>query len=112
MNVFAVIVLQFLQLGSSSIFTLFALGSLFALILNTFLNALGNPSRRREPEWTVIHLATYAVAQVVPLVVGSEMAVGLLGIFVPLTGRMGEVRIIPLPEAALLTKRHPDRLPP
>ncbi|KIO27275.1 hypothetical protein M407DRAFT_73396 [Tulasnella calospora MUT 4182] len=90
-NVFAAIILQVFQLGSSSIFTLFSFGSLFALILNTFLNALGNRSRRREPDWTVIHLATYAVAQVVPLVVGSEMAVGLLGIFVPLTGRMGEV---------------------
>lgn len=93
-NVFAAIALQIFQLGSSSIFTIFSLGSLFALILNTALNALGNPSRRRDPDWTTIHLATYAVAQVVPLVVGSEMAVGLLGIFVPLTGRMGEVRIL------------------
>ncbi|KAG8991503.1 hypothetical protein FRB90_001316 [Tulasnella sp. 427] len=90
-NVFAAVTLQIFQLGSSSVFMLFALGSLFALILNTFFNALGNPSRRRDPEWTVIHLATYAVGQVVPLVVGSEMSVGLLGIFVPLTGRMGEV---------------------
>ncbi|KAG8933727.1 hypothetical protein FRC01_007444 [Tulasnella sp. 417] len=90
-NVFVAIILQFFQLGTSSVFMVFSLGSLFGLILNTFLNALSNSSRRREPDWTVVHLATYAVAQVVPLVVGSEMIVGLLGIFVPLTGRMGEV---------------------
>lgn len=91
-NLSAAIILQLFNLGSSSVFTVFSVGSLFALWLNTVLNGVESRQRRsRHIEWANIHLTAYFVAQFVPLVVGAEMSVGLLTIFVPLTGRLGEV---------------------
>ncbi|KAG8893391.1 hypothetical protein FRB99_001981, partial [Tulasnella sp. 403] len=85
-NIGSAMLLQVYNLGSSSLFTIFSLGSLCALLVNTFLNSMS-----RRVDWTNIHLTAYAVAQIIPLTVGTELAVGMMSIFVPLTGRMGEV---------------------
>lgn len=79
------IVLQAFKLGSSCVFAVFSLGSLTALFLNTLLNAVF------DGDMTDIPLISYIVAQIAPLVIGTELIVGLMTIFVPLTGRLGEV---------------------
>lgn len=84
--VLTALIFQSFGLGSACVFTISSIGSLASLVLNAVLNAV-------EPNaygWDV-NLVSYVVAQVVPLVVGTELTVGLMTIFVPLTGRMGEV---------------------
>lgn len=69
-------------IGSSYLFATSAFASLVALVLNDYV--LKRNSQARE-----LHLATYVIGQVSPLLLGVEGLVGFLDLFVPLTGRMG-----------------------
>lgn len=80
--------LQAFKLGSSCVFAVFAVGSLAALFFNTLLNAV------IDGDMSDIPLFSYVIAQIAPLVIGTELVVGLMTIFVPLTGRLGEVRVL------------------
>jgi len=78
-------------LGSASIFTVFSVGSLFALVINALAQ-----STERHGNLGHIGVKAYFIALLCPTILGTELTVSLLTIFVPLTGRMGEVRIVPL----------------
>jgi len=69
-------------IGSSYLFALHAVASLGALIINDYV--LKRDSRAKE-----LHLATYVIGQISPLLLGVEGLVGFLDLFVPLTGRIG-----------------------
>ncbi|KAG8993048.1 hypothetical protein FRB94_011080 [Tulasnella sp. JGI-2019a] len=79
------VILQAFNLGSSCVFAVFSMGSLAALHVNTVLNAVVGG------EVSDILLLSYVVAQIAPLIIGTELIVGLMTIFVPLTGRLGEL---------------------
>ncbi|KAH7098555.1 hypothetical protein BKA62DRAFT_712707 [Auriculariales sp. MPI-PUGE-AT-0066] len=49
-------------------------------------SAVGVPN---EPAVFLMPLISYAIAQVVPIIFGTELLIGDLDVFVPLTGRMG-----------------------
>ncbi|KAM0755633.1 hypothetical protein T439DRAFT_320338 [Meredithblackwellia eburnea MCA 4105] len=67
-------------LGSSYLFGVCSLQSIVALLLNDYVLS---PGQRR------VHLLTYFFGQASPLLLGVEGLIGLLDLFVPLTGRMG-----------------------
>ncbi len=69
-------------IGSSYLFATSAFASLTALVVNDYILKRSSPARE-------LHLATYAIGQVSPLLLGVEGLVGFLDLFVPLTGRMG-----------------------
>ncbi|KAG8969548.1 hypothetical protein FRC03_001987 [Tulasnella sp. 419] len=85
--IFIGMALQALNLGSATLMTQFALVSTAATGLNAIVNSLDG----RRASWTKVGLLTYVVAIVVPVVTGTQLTLGFLDIFVPLTGRMGEV---------------------
>lgn len=78
--------LQVFGFGSASLVSVFAGGSLAALSLSTVLNGVDS-----QAEMTDVPLVAYIVAQIAPLVAGTELILGLVTILIPLTGRMGEV---------------------
>jgi hypothetical protein len=65
--------------GSSYLFAVGSAGSLLALCFNDYV------LKRKE----TVHLATYVVGQVLPIMLGVEGIIGFLDLFVPLTGRLG-----------------------
>ncbi|KAL8286292.1 hypothetical protein RQP46_004780 [Phenoliferia psychrophenolica] len=67
-------------LGSSYLFALSGGAALLTLVVNDYLLKRGERS---------VHLGAYFVGQLSPLLLGVEGLVGLLDLFVPLTGRMG-----------------------
>ncbi|KAF9644527.1 hypothetical protein BDM02DRAFT_3121775 [Thelephora ganbajun] len=71
--------LQMIGYGSAAMFYLCALPLGVSLLLNQ-ISAL-------DPE--EIHLWTYAISQLVPLMNGTQLCAGLFDVFVPLTGRIG-----------------------
>ncbi|ORY69282.1 hypothetical protein BCR35DRAFT_319080 [Leucosporidium creatinivorum] len=66
--------------GSSYLFAIAVVASIAALGVNDYVL---RPKGRR------VHLATYVVLQLAPLLLGVEGLVGFLDLFVPLTGRLG-----------------------
>ncbi|KAF8806834.1 hypothetical protein BYT27DRAFT_7167035 [Phlegmacium glaucopus] len=71
--------IQVAGIGSAAIFFLCALPLFVALIINSLL--VGNTKN--------LSLWTYAIGQSLPLLTGSMLTVGVLEVFVPLTGRVG-----------------------
>ncbi|GAA5923073.1 uncharacterized protein JCM15063_003520 [Sporobolomyces koalae] len=74
-----------LGVGSSYLFAIGSVGSLLALCFNDYVLA---PQREADSGRSV-HLATYMVGQVMPIMLGVEGIIGFLDLFVPLTGRLG-----------------------
>ncbi|PPQ63101.1 hypothetical protein CVT24_005812 [Panaeolus cyanescens] len=73
------VAVQLLNVGSAALFFLLALPIFVAL----FLNPLFTGTNRR------ISLFTYAVGQLLPIVTGTMLILGVADVFVPLAGRIG-----------------------
>ncbi|KAI0343326.1 hypothetical protein BDW22DRAFT_1394270 [Trametopsis cervina] len=72
--------MQFAGIGSAALFFLTGLSLFGALSLNWLIAKPGQE----------VSLLVYALAQFMPSIVGSQMTYGVLDVFVPLTGRMGD----------------------
>lgn len=75
-------------IGSSYLFAIGSVGSLLALCFNDYIVERGAraPHDGRDKS---VHLASYIVGQVLPILLGVEGIIGFLDLFVPLTGRLG-----------------------
>ncbi|TFK34083.1 hypothetical protein BDQ12DRAFT_690347, partial [Crucibulum laeve] len=71
--------MQMLNVGSAALFFISALPLFFVLLINPLLSGSSKE----------ISLATYALAQVFPLLTGTLVMLPIVEVFVPLTGRIG-----------------------
>ncbi|GAA6002746.1 hypothetical protein JCM10207_007655 [Rhodosporidiobolus poonsookiae] len=71
-----------LGVGSSYLFGVGALSTLFALVVNDYVLNRGRENKQ-------VHLAAYVIGEALPILLGIEGIIGFLDLFVPLTGRMG-----------------------
>ena len=69
-------VIQMFGIGSGALFYLSALPLGISLLLNQMF--ISDPDE--------IHLWTYVIAQIVPLILGTQLCTGLFDVFIPLTG--------------------------
>ncbi|KAF5334245.1 hypothetical protein D9758_017096 [Tetrapyrgos nigripes] len=86
---FLAVIVQFLGVGSASLFFVSSLSLFFALLLNPLLSGSGSDLASGSRRDLGLSLATYALGQVLPLTVGTMAMLPTLEVFVPLTGRMG-----------------------
>ncbi|KAI0091617.1 hypothetical protein BDY19DRAFT_983891 [Irpex rosettiformis] len=77
---FSAFLLQFIGIGSSALFFLSSLALFTALAVNAVVKKPGQD----------VSLWAYAIGQSIPSTTGAQMMYGVLEVFVPLTGRMGE----------------------